>query len=82
MTSNLTKSLFNWTECQQKARNNSEDWIDDATWILTSAFIIFTMRSGKENSFVPIVYYLSYQVTLNYCFCTSCHKSDILNSTI
>ena len=25
---------------------------DDATWILTSAFIIFTMQSGKSNSVI------------------------------
>ena len=28
---------------------------DDATWILTSAFIIFTMQSGKWVVFYPIL---------------------------
>jgi len=55
MTSSLTQNLLNWTACQQKARDNSEDWVDDATWILTSAFIIFTMQSGKDTFCVPIV---------------------------
>ena len=28
---------------------------DDATWILTSAFIIFTMQSGKRLYFKPFI---------------------------
>ena len=52
--SNGTTALPNWTTeelttvTQDLTTRNPDDEItwDDATWILTSAFIIFTMQSG------------------------------------
>jgi hypothetical protein len=36
-----------------------EAWIDDATWILTSSFIIFTMQSGKTINIISFIFHLS-----------------------
>ena len=48
----MTTMVFNLTEIEttnhfESMRDDHQVRNDDATWILTSAFIIFTMQSGK-----------------------------------
>ena len=65
--SNAThRPTFKQTESQttsfyvtSKSPDDEITW-DDATWILTSAFIIFTMQSGKS---IPIIA----MITVNFC---------------
>ena len=43
---------------------NNLTW-DDATWILTSSFIIFTMQSGKFMSIIKCMYKTNYNTVLD-----------------
>jgi hypothetical protein len=43
---------------------NNLTW-DDATWILTSSFIIFTMQSGKFMSIIKCRYKTNYNTVLD-----------------
>lgn len=42
--------------------------LDDATWILTCAFIIFTMQSGEYNCIGTDTYIMRFVGSLNACF--------------
>ena len=45
---------------KDNVEGESRGYADDATWILTSSFVIFTMQSGK-SAFVS-VYHVNYNV--------------------
>jgi len=52
ITSSVNVTTTYVSRCHTTTSGGGDDveaWIDDATWILTSSFIIFTMQSGKIN---------------------------------
>ena len=58
----MTTMVLNLTEIEttnhfESMRDDHHVRNDDATWILTSAFIIFTMQSGKICCLYPNVIY-------------------------
>jgi len=47
VTSNATEEYSNVTFAEEE--DVGDDWVpDDATWILCSSFIIFTMQTGSK----------------------------------
>lgn len=59
----------NLTNTTVSLQENFEIDLEDTNWILTSSFIIFTMQTGKNRSFLCILFSLIYtasDLTLDY----------------